>query len=160
MRTLKVLLATIAGFLFFGSYSAIDSNQEVYKSGGIPDIAKEIKATTQSNQQTGIQLYNKYCLTCHQADGTGVRGMFPPLAGNGKITGSSTDLIRIVLFGMEGPLTVNGKEYNQPMPAQGYLSDKQIADILSFVRNNWGNKAPQITTADVGKVRKLGKPKN
>lgn len=145
MRTLKFIISSIAGFLIFGICSAIDSNP---------------KAKTQSNQQTGIQLYNKYCLTCHQADGTGVRGMFPPLAGNGKITGSSTDVIRIVLFGMEGPLSVNGKDYNQPMPAQGNLSDKQIAGILSFIRNNWGNKAPMITTADVGKVRKLGKPKN
>lgn len=112
------------------------------------------------NQTTAIQLYNKYCLTCHQQDGTGVRGMFPPLAGNEKITGSKTELINIVLFGLEGPITVNGKDYNQPMPPQAYLNDKQIADILTYIRNNWGNKASSVTPEEVLKIRKAGKAKN
>jgi mono/diheme cytochrome c family protein len=98
-------------------------------------------------------------MTCHQADGKGVRGMFPPLAGNAKITGPSSDIITIVLFGLQGPITVNERDYNQPMPAQGYLNDIQIADILNYVRNSWGNKAQPITPRDVGKIRKLGKPK-
>src|ERR1035437_7332370 len=75
----------------------------------------------QVDQLIGVQLYTNYCLTCHQADGNGVRGRFPPLAGNAKITGPSTDIIRIVLFGLEGPITVNERDYNQPMPPQGYL---------------------------------------
>lgn len=111
------------------------------------------------NQTTGDKLYKKYCLTCHQADGSGVRGMFPPFVGNGKITGPSNDLIRIVLFGLEGPIVVNGIDYDQTMPAQDYLSDKQIADILSYIRNKWGNKAPPITPEEVGKIRKSGKSK-
>jgi mono/diheme cytochrome c family protein len=113
----------------------------------------------QSVEPAGNKLYKTYCLTCHQADGTGVRNQFPPLAGNAKITGPSADLIRIVLYGLEGPVTVNGREYNQLMPAQGYLSDKQIADILSFIRNTWGNKAVLITPEEVARVRKQGKLK-
>lgn len=111
-------------------------------------------------QTTPVQLYNKYCLTCHQQDGRGVRGMFPPLVGNEKITGSKTDLISIVLFGLEGPITVNGKDYNQPMPPQAYLNDKQIADILTYIRSSWGNKAPSVTQEEVLKIRKAGKAKN
>jgi len=108
--------------------------------------------------QSGQQLYIKYCLTCHQADGAGVRGMFPPLAENEKITGSSKDLITIVLFGLEGPIEVNGKEYNQVMPAQDYLEDKQISDILTFIRTSWGNKASPVKPEEVEKIRKEGKP--
>ena len=61
----------------------------------------------QSEQSEGGQLYAKYCLTCHQVNGKGVRNMFPPLAGNEKITGTPDDLIKIVLFGLQGPITVN-----------------------------------------------------
>ena len=122
-------------------------------------IPGEEKLSQQADQLTGAQLYAKYCLTCHQADGNGVHGQFPPLAGNSKITGPATDVIRIVLFGLEGPITVNERDYNQLMPAQGYLTDKQIADILSYVRSNWGNKAPPIKPDDVAKTRKPGKVK-
>lgn len=118
------------------------------------------KVLQQTDQSTGDQLYAKHCLTCHQADGKGVRGQFPPLAGNAKITGPSSDVIRIVVFGLEGPITVNERDYNQLMPAQGYLTDDQIANILSYVRSNWGNKAPPVTPNDVAKSRKLGKVSN
>jgi len=116
------------------------------------------RISLQSNQTSGNMQYAKYCMTCHQADGKGVRGMFPPLAGNAKITGPSSDLIKIVLFGLQGPIIVNERDYNQPMPAQGYLNDTQIADILNYIRNSWENKAQPITPGDVGKIRKLGKP--
>jgi mono/diheme cytochrome c family protein len=116
-------------------------------------------ATKTGEQLTGHQLFSKYCLSCHQADGAGVRNMFPPLAGNEKITGPSNDLIRIVLFGLEGPIEVNGRAYNQVMPAQDYLNDKQIADVLTYIRNTWGNKASPVKPDEVAKVRKLGKPK-
>lgn len=113
----------------------------------------------QGPQLTGDQLYTKYCLTCHQADGKGVRNMFPPLSGNQKITGPSDDLIKIVLFGLQGPITVNERDYNQPMPAQGYLTDKQISDILTYIRSSWENKAPPIKPEEVSKIRSAGKPK-
>jgi mono/diheme cytochrome c family protein len=123
-------------------------------------IAREEKVSGQVDQLTGGQLYAKHCLSCHQEDGKGVHGMFPPLAGNAKITGPSTDIIRIVLFGLTGSITVNDRDYNQPMPPQGYLNDSQIADILNYVRNSWGNKAPPVTADDVLKTRKLGKVTN
>lgn len=116
-------------------------------------------SAVQTQQLTGSQLYTKYCMTCHQADGKGVRGMFPPLSGNPKVTGEPADIIRIVLFGLEGPITVNERDYNQPMPPQNYLSDTQIADILTYVRSSWDNKASAVTAGEVLKSRKLGKPK-
>jgi mono/diheme cytochrome c family protein len=142
MKIHVIIISVVSFFLLFSR------NPEI-KSGNI---------SIQANQTSGNILYTKYCITCHQADGKGVRGMFPPLAGNAKITGPSSDLIRIVLFGLQGPITVNEREYNQPMPAQGYLNDTQIADILNYIRNSWDNKAQPITPGDVGKIRKLGKP--
>jgi mono/diheme cytochrome c family protein len=126
----------------------------------LPDGTAFTSAGFQAENSDGNQLYIKHCLQCHQNDGKGVRGMFPPLAGNDKIKGPATDIIKIVLFGLEGPITVNERDYNQPMPPQAYLTDKQIADILSYIRNSWGNQAPDVIPADVGKVRKLGKTKN
>jgi mono/diheme cytochrome c family protein len=126
----------------------------------LPDCTTFASSGFQAEKSDGNQLYIKHCLQCHQNDGKGVRGMFPPLAGNDKIKGPAADIIKIVLFGLEGPITVNERDYNQPMPPQAYLTDKQIADILSYIRNSWGNKAPYVTQADVGKVRKLGKTKN
>lgn len=114
--------------------------------------------TIKPDQATGDQLYIKFCLTCHQPDGNGVRGMYPPLAGNEKINGPIAELVPIVLFGLEGPVEVNGREFNQVMPAQGYLEDKQIADILTYIRSSWGNKASPVKTEDVTNLRKAGKP--
>jgi mono/diheme cytochrome c family protein len=111
----------------------------------------------QTDQSEGSQLYKKYCLACHQATGKGIRNMFPPLTGNEKITGPPAELIKIVLYGLEGPIVVNGREYNQPMPPQAYLTDKQISEILTFIRKSWGNDAPPITSANVQKIRKQGK---
>lgn len=126
----------------------------IFSLNGVQD--KEV--LKKSSNLTGEQLYAKYCLACHQADGNGVRNLFPPLAGNEKITGSPKDPITIVLFGLTGPIEVNGKEYNQVMPAQDYLTDKQIADVLTFIRSTWGNKASSVKPEDVGKIRKAGKP--
>ncbi len=124
-----------------------------------PALDNKSVSAVQSKQLTGNQLYTKYCMTCHQADGKGVRGMFPPLSGNAKVTGEPTEIISIVLFGLEGPITVNERDYNQAMPPQSYLSDKQIADILTFVRNSWDNKASAVSPAEVLKARQLGKLK-
>ena len=138
------------------------TNIQPYKSRNLADLTFSTygpSKNTRGEQSTGNLLYNKYCLMCHQVNGSGVPGMFPPLAHNSKVTGPSTDLIRIVLFGLEGPIVVNGKDFNQSMPPQDYLNDKQISDILSFIRNSWGNKAPNITPAEVVKARKSGNMK-
>jgi mono/diheme cytochrome c family protein len=152
---MKMTLSVITLLYFFiaGSLKHTGSSTLLYNTKTATEI-------NQAEQSGGNQLYVKYCLQCHQTDGKGVRGMFPPLAGNGKIIGPSIDIIRIVLFGLEGPLTVNERDYDQTMPPQSYLTDKQIADIISYIRNSWGNQASNVTPADVGKIRKLGKPKN
>jgi mono/diheme cytochrome c family protein len=157
MRIPFILILYVACSLTFKICYGIQTVKEDEPAVKTAYNTNTVPAASQGDQNPGLELYNKYCLSCHQADGGGVRGMFPPLAGNNKITGPSDDLIRIVLFGLQGPVEVNGRDYNQRMPAQNYLSDKQIADILSYIRNTWGNKAATVSPAEVGKVRKLGK---
>ena len=107
----------------------------------------------QADQTQGKSLYEKYCLSCHQADGNGVRGMFPPLAGNQIIIGPPDTLIRIVLLGLEGPIEVNGATYDQVMPSQDYLKDPEIAAILTYLRSTWGNNAAPVNADAVSRER-------
>lgn len=101
----------------------------------------------------GKKVYDMYCLACHQADGNGVPRLNPPLAGTVYVTGSKTRLIDIVLKGLTDPLEINGEEYNNPMAAHSFLTDQQIADVLTFIRNSFGNKAGIVTAAEVKKQR-------
>ncbi|MBL9216759.1 MAG: cytochrome c, partial [Opitutaceae bacterium] len=80
--------------------------------------------------------------------------VYPPLVGSEWVTGSEERLIRIVLHGLNGPITVEGKEYNNVMaPLGGVLKDDQIANVLSYVRATWGNAAPEVQPETVAKVR-------
>ncbi|MDB6116635.1 MAG: cycA 2 [Verrucomicrobiaceae bacterium] len=96
------------------------------------------------------------CGGCHQGTGMGVPGQFPPLAGSEYVTGGTERLIRIALSGLQGPITVKGAGYNTPggMPPQGMaLGDQDIANVLTYVRNSFGNEGPMVTKEMVTKVR-------
>jgi mono/diheme cytochrome c family protein len=101
----------------------------------------------------GKELYGIHCLQCHQSDGSGVPGMFPPLAGTSIIKGPKENVISLLIYGFRSPLEVEGKSYYQDMPAFSYLKDAEIAAVLNYVRNQWGNKAPRISVKDVADVR-------
>lgn len=107
-----------------------------------------------TRSQLGKAPYLTNCSTCHQPNGMGVPGAFPPLAGSEWVTGSEERLIRIVLHGLQGPITVKGNEYNNVMAPLGtVLNDEKIANVLSFIRQEWGNTAPDVEPATVSKVR-------
>lgn len=96
------------------------------------------------------------CGGCHQASGMGVPGQFPPLAGSDIVTGGTERLARIALHGLVGPVTVKGANFNMPggMPPQGFaLSDGDIANVLTYIRNTWGNEGSMLTKEMVAKVR-------
>ncbi|HDR52389.1 MAG TPA: cytochrome c [Mariniphaga anaerophila] len=101
----------------------------------------------------GKKVYNTACLACHMADGSGVPGMHPPLIQTEWVTGDKERLIDITLNGMSGKIEVNGETYNSIMPPHSHLSDKQIADVLTYIRKSFGNNASEITVAEVQKVR-------
>jgi mono/diheme cytochrome c family protein len=103
----------------------------------------------------GAQIYNNSCTPCHQAGGEGVSGQFPPLAKSDWVLVEGPNrLIRIVLSGLNGPITVNGNQYNNAMNGwRDILSDAEIAAVLSYVRNSWGNKAGLVTPEEVKAIR-------
>lgn len=101
----------------------------------------------------GKLIYEQYCLACHQEDGSGVPGLNPPLLKTKWTMGEKNALINVVLKGLDEEIEVDGDTYNNVMPAMVHLSDVEIADVLTYVRGNFGNKASAIAEADVRKAR-------
>lgn len=101
----------------------------------------------------GKKVYLKSCMVCHQADGAGVPGLNPPLGKTDWVTGDKKRLINVVLKGLENEIEVNGEVYANPMPAQPQLTDQEIADVLTYIRKNFGNKASAVTPAEVKAMR-------
>ncbi len=93
------------------------------------------------------------CAACHQPDGMGKPGQFPPLAGSEWANGAPNRLIRIPLLGLAGPIKVKGQSWNSAMPGLGSTSDEDLASILTYIRLSWGNKGSPITAAQVKAVR-------
>src|SRR5690349_7932882 len=94
-----------------------------------------------SNERSGAALYSQHCANCHGAAGDGLGNLIPPLAGADYLATHRAELPCIVRQGMRGPVRVNGKDYNGVMPAikREQLSDADVANILNFVSNSWGN---------------------
>lgn len=107
--------------------------------------AQQIKA--------GAALYNGTCSVCHQASGEGLPDVFPPLAKSDCLTADKARAINVVLNGLTGKVTVNGKDYASVMPPMSQLNDDEVANILSFVMNSWGNEAPAASPEEVAKQR-------
>lgn len=101
----------------------------------------------------GKKVYDSVCLACHMADGSGVPGMHPPLAETDWVTGDKERLIKLTLEGMSGKIEVNGEEYNSIMPPHSHLTNKQIADVLTYIRGSFGNNASEVTVEEVQEVR-------
>ncbi|NMM49517.1 c-type cytochrome [Marinigracilibium pacificum] len=93
----------------------------------------------------GEQLYKKHCSNCHQENGEGLASLFPPLAKSDYLLQDVNRSVCIVRNGLKGEITVNGKKFNQPMSALGYLSDMEIAEVLTYVYNSWGNEKGLVT---------------
>lgn len=104
--------------------------------------------------QQGKSVFGQ-CVGCHGGNGAGVPGQFPPLAGSHFVTGGEKRLIAVLLKGLSGPITIEGKLYNNQMPAwEAALTDKKIAAVASFIRQEWGNKAEEISESKVTAARK------
>ena len=88
----------------------------------------------------GKTVYVNNIMKCHMEEGKGVEGAFPPVAKSDYLKRAPKDLISVILKGQTGELKVNGVVYNGMMPAQDYLSDEEIADVLNYINNSWGNK--------------------
>jgi len=102
----------------------------------------------------GDQVFAGVCLPCHQAHGYGIPGQYPPLVESEWLLQDPDTPIRILLYGLAGPIVVKGKPFNNRMPAfHDKLSNEEIAAVITFVRSNWGNSAPAVTPALVDSIR-------
>lgn len=115
--------------------------------------AKEGPTDQASLMANGAKVYAEVCQACHGADGKGTPGAFPPLAGAGSYYGDGKNHATIVVKGLAGPITVAGQSYNGAMPSQGHLTDYQIASVVTYERNSWGNADGVVLPEVVASVR-------
>lgn len=137
---------TCVAFLLIGLLTNL--NAQTKKTAKAKSTGKD-----EPSLANGKLLYKKHCLVCHQADGGGVMGLNPPLIKTDYVLGDQKRLINIILKGLNEEIEIDGDTYANPMPALGHLSDQEVADVLSFVRNSFGNKSSVITPNQVRAVR-------
>lgn len=120
-----------------------------------PSEPEETEMTAEVTQQmeVGKTVYNQYCMACHQTNGQGVPGAFPTLVQTEWVTGENTALITVIINGLQGEITVKGETYNSVMPQHGFLTDEQIAGVLTYVRQSFTNDSPAISVEEVTEVR-------
>lgn len=95
----------------------------------------------------GAEIYSDFCINCHMANGEGVEKTFPPLAKSDFLLNKREESIRGVKYGQQGYILVNGVAYNNIMPPMG-LEDEEIADVMNYILNSWGNKSDSIVTPE------------
>lgn len=138
----------IAGVLLVIIFSVWAGNSKAQAKKPAP--TRSISAVTLNK---GKAVYTNTCLPCHMADGGGVPRMNPPLAATTYVLGDKAKLIGIVLNGFSEDVEIDGQRYSNTMPPQAQLTDAQIADVLTYVRNSFGNKASTVTVTEVKSVR-------
>lgn len=124
------------------------------KTTSAKPAVKSISTNPAASIERGKEVYLKNCLSCHQVDGGGVPHLNAPLDGATAVVGKDkAKIIRIVLKGMTDRIEIDGELYSNNMASHKELTDQQIADVLTYVRNNWTNKASAVTPAEVKAVR-------
>jgi mono/diheme cytochrome c family protein len=155
-------LAVFFGGAYLGRYSGDFSGDGLDPLGGA-QLAKKTTAggaTTQAAELTpaerGKKIFSANCATCHQMSGLGVAGQYPPLAGSEIVNGGSRRPAMIVLKGLTGPVTVKGQQFGSAVmqPWEKTLNDQKIADVLTFIRQEWGNKGGPVSVEGVSALRK------
>ena len=117
------------------------------------DINKDQTVRKTKNTPHENAIYKKYCLVCHQADGSGVPGMYPPLGPGSWVGKDPKELVEILTKGLSGKVEVNGEIYKNAMPAQAQLTNDEIADVLTYIRSEFGNSFQSVDAALVKKIR-------
>ena len=123
------------------------------KASGDESISSNKSVVSGEPDHPGKLLYMQFCLSCHMYKGEGVPGLYPPLIQTDAIAGDVEKIIGYVLKGQEGPIIVNGENYNNIMTKLDFLTDKEVADVLSYVRSNFGNNYPAVSEEQVKEVR-------
>ncbi len=116
-------------------------------------------------QSRGEELYLQHCAACHQPNGKGILGIFPPLAGNADVIAEDPQEVQVylgrIIFGYHGALIVNRELYTGRMPPIGYfgrLNDSELLDLINYIRGAWGNSARPVTFAELATARAADRP--
>ncbi|MBN8538599.1 MAG: nitrite reductase, copper-containing [Deltaproteobacteria bacterium] len=134
----------------------IADNVYLPEGGAIQQVTEKEHVTTaktiEDRIKMGKNVYTQNCAACHQPDGKGVPGAFPPLAGSDYLKNDVKKIISAVKNGLSGPIKVNGEKYDGVMPSLG-LSDEDVANVLTYVYNSWGNSKKAVTPKQVSSVK-------
>jgi mono/diheme cytochrome c family protein len=149
--------AIIVGSFYMGKYMGAFGTQTHigYLQPGQPQGSEAAAQSTEKKQVSGSAIYTSKCSVCHQANGQGMPGVFPPLVKSEYVLGNPSIPVRIVLHGMQGPVEVLGQTYHGAMPAwANQLNDDEIAAVVSYIRNELdGNTAEPVDAGFVAKLR-------
>src|SRR5213083_361609 len=156
-------LAIFFGGAYLGRYSGNFTSGGLDPMGSPPAPKKAVAGGPAGGEQAelsprdrGKKIFAANCQTCHQANGLGVPGQYPPLAGSEFTTGGSRRPAMIVLKGLQGPVTVKGQKFGSAVmqPWDKTLTDQKIADVLTYERSDWGNSASPVTAEQIAALRK------
>ena len=156
-------LAVFFGGAYLGRYAGNFSGDGLDYLGGAPRVASKAGAVAGATETTeltpaekGKKIFSANCATCHQANGLGVAGQYPPLAGSEIVLGGARRPAMIVLKGLQGPLTVKGAHYGSAVmqPWEKTLTDQKIAEVLTYIRQEWGNTAGPVSPENIAALRK------
>ena len=154
MRDLKCLLIVVMALV--AACSSPQKKESTETTTESRETTPEVAAAT-GDPVVGEKIYNQYCVVCHMKDGAGIPGLNPPLIKTEWVNGDKTQLIKIVLNGSQGgQYPVNGETYNGVMTPHNFLTDEEIAGVLTFVRSNFENNSDAVSPAAVAAVRSAG----
>ncbi len=151
MKLLPILF-TASLFVACNSDKKKDESSSNSEEISISDSPNQEKVS--GSYKRGEEVFTNFCVTCHLPSGKGIPGNFPPLAGSDWLTDKRTESLKAIKYGLSGPIVVNGENYNNAMAAQG-LSDQEVADVMNYISNTWGNTfKKEVTEEDVKAITK------
>ena len=157
----------VLGFFIAGGLLAVAGIAGLQVAGATDPLAVHRAEAAAGKQESGTEdrveegrkVFEAACMACHQANGQGLPGAFPPLASSDFLKADKNRAIHLVVNGLQGPVVVNGMKFNSVMPPMSQLSDQDIADALTYAMNSWGNSFGSVSSAEVAAVRAGPKPK-
>jgi len=156
--TLPRFLFTLSAIILLNSCNSSGKQKEASIKTEIQNVSKTTtKAKLLPYIAEGKKVYRQVCLTCHQANGGGVPGLNPPLIKTDYVLGDKNSLLEIIIKGSEAGLARNKSDYANVMQGYGMLGDEEIANVASYIRNSFGNKAEPITAREVAAFRSANK---
>jgi len=153
----SLLLGAALLVLLLG-FSVVPTAEDTTAPSDVHGWIGQAPTHTALSADDGEKIYMTRCMSCHQANGNGISGVFPPLDGTEWVVGDKGRIIRIVLDGMMGEVEVQGIVYSGAMPPwKTFLKDDEVAAVLNYIRNSWNNEADEITAEEVALVREATK---